>query len=153
MGEWIGVAIALVSSCLGGMAAAIEKGIPKLRIEEAAARTQARIDSGRQTITGVNKYQIKGDKEINFLKVDNHAVREAQLAKLVRLRAERNETDVHSTPSPKAPKATPICLISLSRPPARKRRSAKSHTRSKRCSRVTKRKFAPSAASTRRKRR
>ena len=81
---------------LGGMAKAIAAGIPKMRIEEAAARTQARIDSGRQTITGVNKFQIKGDKEINFLKVDNRAVREAQLAKLERLRAERNETDVQA---------------------------------------------------------
>jgi len=80
----------------GGMAKAIAAGIPKLRIEEAAARTQARIDSGRQTITGVNKYQIKGDREINFLKVDNHAVREAQLAKLVRLRAERNEAETQA---------------------------------------------------------
>ena len=61
----------------GGMAKAIAAGIPKLRIEEAAARTQARIDSGRQTITGINKYQIKGDREINFLKVDNTSVREA----------------------------------------------------------------------------
>lgn len=80
----------------GGMAKAIAAGIPKLRIEEAAARTQARIDSGRQTITGVNKFQIKGDKEINFLKVDNQAVREAQLAKLKRLREERNESDVQA---------------------------------------------------------
>ncbi len=80
----------------GGMAKAIAAGIPKLRIEEAAARTQARIDSGRQTITGVNKYQIKGDREINFLKVDNHAVREAQLAKLARLRAERNEAETQA---------------------------------------------------------
>ena len=80
----------------GGMAKAIAAGIPKMRIEEAAARTQARIDSGRQTITGVNKFQIKGDKDINFLKVDNKAVREAQLAKLARLRAERNETDVQA---------------------------------------------------------
>ena len=79
---------------LGGMAKAIAAGIPKMRIEEAAARTQARIDSGRQTITGVNKFQIKGDKDINFLKVDNAAVRDAQLAKLARLRAERNEADV-----------------------------------------------------------
>jgi methylmalonyl-CoA mutase len=80
----------------GGMAKAIAAGIPKMRIEEAAARTQARIDSGRQTITGVNKFQIKGDKEIEFLKVDNRAVREAQLAKLVRLRAERNEDEVQA---------------------------------------------------------
>jgi methylmalonyl-CoA mutase len=80
----------------GGMAKAIAAGIPKLRIEEAAARTQARIDSGRQTITGVNKFQINGDKEINFLKVDNRAVREAQLAKLARLRQERNEAEVQA---------------------------------------------------------
>jgi methylmalonyl-CoA mutase len=80
----------------GGMAKAIALGIPKMRIEEAAARTQARIDSGRQTITGVNKFQIKGDRDINFLKVDNKSVREQQLAKLARLRAERNEGDVQA---------------------------------------------------------
>ena len=80
----------------GGMAKAIALGIPKMRIEEAAARTQARIDSGRQTITGVNKFQIKGDREVNFLKVDNKSVREQQLAKLARLRAERNEADVQA---------------------------------------------------------
>ena len=80
----------------GGMAKAIALGIPKMRIEEAAARTQARIDSGRQTITGINKFKIKGDREINFLKVDNRAVREAQLAKLARLRAERDETEVQA---------------------------------------------------------
>jgi methylmalonyl-CoA mutase len=80
----------------GGMAKAIAAGIPKLRIEEAAARTQARIDSGRQTITGVNKFQIKGDRDINFLKVDNKSVREQQLAKLARLRAERNESEVQA---------------------------------------------------------
>lgn len=80
----------------GGMAKAIAAGIPKLRIEEAAARTQARIDSGRQTITGINKYKIQGDREVNFLKVDNRAVREAQLAKLDRLRSERDEADVEA---------------------------------------------------------
>ncbi len=80
----------------GGMAKAIAAGIPKLRIEEAAARTQARIDSGRQTITGINKYKINGDREVNFLKVDNRAVREAQLAKLERLRAERDEAEVQA---------------------------------------------------------
>ncbi|AHB49412.1 methylmalonyl-CoA mutase [Hyphomicrobium nitrativorans NL23] len=76
---------------LGGMAKAIAAGIPKIRIEEAAARTQARIDSGRQTIVGINKLRVKDDLEINFLKVDNAAVREQQIAKLKRLRAERNE--------------------------------------------------------------
>ena len=80
----------------GGMAKAIAAGIPKLRIEEAAARTQARIDSGRQTITGINKYKIQGDREINFLKVDNKSVREQQLAKLDRLRSERDESEVEA---------------------------------------------------------
>ncbi|MGD9828324.1 MAG: methylmalonyl-CoA mutase [Hyphomicrobiaceae bacterium] len=76
---------------LGGMAKAIAAGIPKMRIEEAAARTQARIDSGRQTIVGVNKFEVSGDAEIEVLKVDNNAVREAQIAKLNRLRSERDE--------------------------------------------------------------
>ncbi|MGQ0465239.1 MAG: methylmalonyl-CoA mutase [Sporichthyaceae bacterium] len=76
----------------GGMAKAIEAGIPKMRIEEAAARTQARIDSGTQTVIGVNKYLVAGGgSEIEVLKVDNRAVREKQLAKLERLRAERDE--------------------------------------------------------------
>ncbi len=79
---------------LGGMAKAIAAGIPKMRIEEAAARTQARIDSGRQTIVGVNKLKVEGDSGIEFLKVDNARVREQQVAKLKRLRAERNEAEV-----------------------------------------------------------
>ncbi|MGE5266765.1 MAG: methylmalonyl-CoA mutase [Deltaproteobacteria bacterium] len=78
---------------LGGMAKAIDAGIPKMRIEEAAARTQARIDTGKQTITGVNKFKISEDAKINLLKVDNAAVREAQIAKLKRLRSERNEAE------------------------------------------------------------
>jgi methylmalonyl-CoA mutase len=76
---------------LGGMAKAIEAGIPKLRIEEAAARTQARIDSGRQTVVGVNKYKMTEKEDIDVLKVDNSAVRAAQIAKLKRLRAERDQ--------------------------------------------------------------
>ncbi|CAM3443078.1 methylmalonyl-CoA mutase [Tsukamurella hominis] len=74
----------------GGMAKAIGEGIPKLRIEEAAARTQARIDSGRQPVIGVNKYQVAEDTAIELLKVDNSKVRAEQLAKLERLRAERD---------------------------------------------------------------
>jgi methylmalonyl-CoA mutase len=74
----------------GGMAAAIEAGIPKLRIEEAAARTQARIDSGRQAVIGVNKYRLDGNEDIAVLKVDNAGVRAAQLEKLRRLREERD---------------------------------------------------------------
>ncbi len=79
---------------LGGMAKAIAAGIPKMRIEEAAARTQARIDSGQQTIVGVNKLQVEGEAGIEILKVDNARVREQQIGKLNRLRAERNEVDV-----------------------------------------------------------
>jgi methylmalonyl-CoA mutase len=81
---------------LGGMAKAIAAGIPKARIEEAAARTQARIDSGRQTIVGVNKLQVRDEAKIELLKVDNKSVREQQIAKLKRLRAERNEADVQT---------------------------------------------------------
>jgi methylmalonyl-CoA mutase len=76
---------------LGGMAKAIEAGLPKLRIEEAAARTQARIDSGAQTIVGVNKYRAEDDRPVDVLVVDNTAVRAAQIEKLRRLRAERSE--------------------------------------------------------------
>ena len=75
---------------MGGMAKAIEAGIPKLRIEEAAARTQARIDSGEQTVVGVNKYRASADEKIDILKVDNSAVRAMQIEKLRRLRAERD---------------------------------------------------------------
>ncbi|MEV6901305.1 methylmalonyl-CoA mutase [Amycolatopsis sp. NPDC051372] len=74
----------------GGMARAIDEGIPKLRIEEAAARTQARIDSGRQPVIGVNKYQVTDDEQIDVLKVDNDGVRTQQLEKLRRLREERD---------------------------------------------------------------
>ncbi|MBN9682751.1 MULTISPECIES: methylmalonyl-CoA mutase [unclassified Corallococcus] len=79
---------------LGGMTKAIEAGLPKLRIEEAAARTQARIDSGRQAIIGVNKYPPERPDNIEILKVDNSAVREAQIARLRELRAERNGEEV-----------------------------------------------------------
>jgi methylmalonyl-CoA mutase len=75
----------------GGMARAIEAGIPKMRVEEAAARTQARIDSGRQPVIGVNKYLVTGGEDIEVLKVDNRAVTEQQLDKLRRLREERDE--------------------------------------------------------------
>ncbi len=75
----------------GGMARAIERGIPKLRIEEAAARTQARIDGGTQTLVGVNKYRPSEPEDIPVLKVDNSAVRVRQLEKLERLRAGRDQ--------------------------------------------------------------
>ncbi|MEM1349414.1 MAG: methylmalonyl-CoA mutase, partial [Myxococcota bacterium] len=79
---------------LGGMAKAIEDGLPKLRIEEAAARTQARIDSGRQTIVGVNRYAPDTPDDIPILQVDNSAVRRAQIERLERLRAERDASKV-----------------------------------------------------------
>ncbi|MGH2342726.1 methylmalonyl-CoA mutase [Segnochrobactraceae bacterium EtOH-i3] len=81
---------------LGGMAKAIEAGIPKLRIEEAAAKTQARIDSRTQTVVGVNKYKPENDPPIDVLKVDNSAVRAAQIDKLQRLRAERDPKAVEA---------------------------------------------------------
>ncbi|MCC6206491.1 MAG: methylmalonyl-CoA mutase [Hyphomicrobiales bacterium] len=81
---------------LGGMAAAIEKGIPKMRIEEAAARTQARIDSGEQVLVGVNAFQPEQDIEVDVLKVDNAAVRARQLAKLQQLKGTRDVGAVES---------------------------------------------------------
>ncbi|MBX7248848.1 MAG: methylmalonyl-CoA mutase [Caulobacteraceae bacterium] len=81
---------------LGGMAKAIEQGLPKLRIEEAAARTQARIDTNRQAVVGVNRYRPDAVDDIPVLKVDNTAVREAQIAKLKRLRAERDEASTQA---------------------------------------------------------
>ncbi len=79
---------------LGGMAKAIEAGVPKLRIEEASAKTQARIDAGRQAVIGVNKYKPESETPIDVLKVDNSNVRRLQIDKLKRLRGERNQVDV-----------------------------------------------------------
>jgi methylmalonyl-CoA mutase C-terminal domain/methylmalonyl-CoA mutase N-terminal domain len=79
---------------LGGMAAAIETGIPKMRIEEASARTQARIDSGNQVIVGVNQFRLEKEDPIDILEVDNTAVRIQQIERLKQLRANRNEADV-----------------------------------------------------------
>ena len=81
---------------LGGMAAAIETGIPKMRIEEAAARTQARIDSGMQKIIGVNEYRLDHEDPIDILEIDNTAVREEQVARLKELRANRDEAAVQA---------------------------------------------------------
>ena len=81
---------------LGGMAAAIETGIPKMRIEEAAARTQARIDSGTQKIIGVNEYRLDHEDPIDILEIDNTAVREEQVARLKELRANRDEAAVQA---------------------------------------------------------
>ena len=79
---------------MGGMAKAIETGLPKMRIEEAAARTQARIDSGVQTIVGVNKYRLAKEAPIDILEVDNRAVREEQVERLKELREKRDEAAV-----------------------------------------------------------
>ncbi|RRD73670.1 methylmalonyl-CoA mutase [Tannerella forsythia] len=79
---------------MGGMAKAIETGLPKMRIEEAAARTQARIDSGVQTIVGVNKYRLAKEAPIDILEIDNTAVREEQVARLQDLRGKRDEAAV-----------------------------------------------------------
>ncbi|MDD7909189.1 methylmalonyl-CoA mutase [Pseudovibrio exalbescens] len=81
---------------LGGMAKAIEKGIPKLRIEEAAAKTQARIDSGHQSVIGVNKFRPDREEPLEVLQVDNAEVRARQIEKLERLRAERIEADTQA---------------------------------------------------------
>ena len=79
---------------LGGMTKAIEKGIPKLRIEEAAAKKQARIDSGNDVIVGVNKYQLKTEDPLHILEVDNEAVRKSQIERLNKLKADRNSNEV-----------------------------------------------------------
>jgi methylmalonyl-CoA mutase len=88
---------------LGGMAKAIEAGLPKLRIEEASAKTQARIDAGQQAVIGVNKYRLEHETPVNLLKVDNAAVRQLQIDKLSRLRRERD------------PKAVADALAALTR--------------------------------------
>jgi len=78
---------------LGGMTKAVETGMPKLRIEEAAARKQARIDRGEEVVTGVNKYKLEKEDDIDILDVDNNAVRESQIARLNKMKADRNEDD------------------------------------------------------------
>ena len=110
---------------LGGMAKAIESGIPKMRIEEASARKQSRIDSNVDTIVGINKYRLDHEDPIDTLEVDNTAVREAQLKRLAKLRAERNSEEVQ-----KALDALTRCaetgegnLLELSIDAARKRAS------------------------------
>tara|TARA_R110002073_G_scaffold40547_1_gene114885 strand:- start:88715 stop:90781 length:2067 start_codon:yes stop_codon:yes gene_type:complete len=82
---------------LGGMTKAIEQGIPKMRIEEAAAKKQARIDSGQDVIVGVNKYQLKEEDPLHILEVDNDAVRKSQIRRLTTLKAERNSDAVQDS--------------------------------------------------------
>jgi methylmalonyl-CoA mutase len=81
---------------LGGMAKAIETGLPKMRIEEAAARKQARIDSGKDRIVGVNIFRLEKEEAIDILEVDNNAVRESQIARLNHIKAKRNNTEVQA---------------------------------------------------------
>jgi methylmalonyl-CoA mutase len=81
---------------LGGMAKAIESGIPKMKIEEAAAKKQARIDSGNEVIVGVNKFRVTDDIPLDILEVDNASVRESQIARLKKIKAERISTEVES---------------------------------------------------------
>ena len=82
---------------LGGMTKAIEKGIPKMRIEEAAAKKQAKIDSGQDTIVGVNKYQLKEEDPLHILEVDNEAVRDSQIERINNIKATRNSENVVSS--------------------------------------------------------
>ena len=79
---------------LGGMTKAIEKGIPKMRIEEAAAKKQAKIDSGQDVIVGVNKFRLKEEDPIHTLEVDNEAVRKSQIERLQHIKATRNNEEV-----------------------------------------------------------
>ena len=145
----------------GGMSAAIEAGLPKLRIEEAAARTQARIDSGRQPVIGVNNYTVPDEETVEVLKVDNGAVREGQVAKLRRLRAERDEdacraalerlTHAAAQSSTGPTRRTTTCWRSPSTPPGRWPRSVRSPTRWRRSSGATPRRSVRSAACTARR--
>ncbi len=133
----------------GGMAQAIADGLPKLRIEEAAARTQARIDSGRQPVIGVNRYRVENEEPIDVLKVDNSAVRVEQAAKLAELRSTRDQVawaaaiERLEPPAPRPPMApagpgsTRTCSRSRSTRPGRRRRSARSPTRSNAASAAT----------------
>jgi methylmalonyl-CoA mutase len=82
---------------MGGMAKAIEAGLPKLRIEEAAAKKQARIDSGKDIIVGVNRYQVAAEGQIEVRDVDNHAVRDSQIARLTQVKTSRNQAEVDNT--------------------------------------------------------
>jgi len=83
-------------AALGGMTAAIEKGIPKMRIEEAAAKKQAKIDSGQDVIVGVNKYELDQEDPLHILEVDNEAVRTSQIERLTALKAQRNKRNVEN---------------------------------------------------------
>ena len=95
---------------LGGMTKAIESGLPKMRIEEAAARRQARIDSGRETIVGVNKYRLAEEKPLDVLIVDNKAVRESQVKRLAQVKASRDAKKVEAALQALTQAAETICF-------------------------------------------
>ena len=130
------------------MAKAIEAGIPKMRVEEAAARTQARIDSGQQAVIGVNTYRLPIEDDLEVLRVDNASVYEQQVAKLERLRAERDQDEVDRTLAAltksrregrrRTARWTATCSRSPSTPPAPRPPSARSPTRWRRSTGVTK---------------
>ena len=155
--ELIGRAWALISEVeeLGGMTKAIESGLPKMRIEEAAARRQARIDSGKETIVGVNKYRREEEQPIDVLEVDNVEVRRRQLLRLDELKRTRDADAVRAsldalTHVRRDRRREPAGSGGRPRP-ARARRWARSPTRSRRCSAATRRRTAPSPGSTRRR--
>jgi methylmalonyl-CoA mutase len=110
---------------LGGMAKALETGLPKMRIEEAAARRQAHIDSGKETIVGINKYRLLKEDPLEILEVDNTAVRQSQVSRLDKLRTERDETAVESALNAitKAAETDEGNLLALAIEAARKRAS------------------------------
>ena len=102
------------------MTKAVESGMPKLRIEESAARRQARIDRGEEVVVGVNKYKVENPEQVDVLDIDNRAVLAQQKAKLERVRAERDDAAVtrRARPrSPRAPGATATCSPCASTPP------------------------------------
>ena len=128
---------------LGGMAKAIETGIPKMRIEEAAARRQAQIDSGRETIVGVNKYRLAEEEPLDVREVDNRAVRDSQLHRLAEIRRTRDAARRGGgarRPDPRRRNRLPAtCWNWPSTPPASAPRWARSPRRSKRSSAATRR--------------
>ncbi len=133
----------------GGMAKAIEQGIPKLRIEEAAARTQARIDSGAQAVIGVNTYRMETEDPLDVLRVDNDDVYRQQIAKLERLRAERDDDAVRRslealTATASGAEERRICSRPRWTRRGRRRPSARSPTPSRRCGDATGPRSVPS---------
>ena len=112
---------------LGGMTKAVASGMPKLRIEESAARRQARVDRGEEVIVGVNKYQPANPEHVDVLSIDNTDVRRQQVARLERVRAERDEQACQDAlaGSPRGRRATATCWRCASRPPGRGPRSAR----------------------------